>query len=717
MIRNSQSGAGSSPMVNESKPVSLIGPACMAAAEMLSGCPTADQIFDFVNDWLDDRTSEAIGVHLDDCLACDLIAAEFERQQSPKIPWPPPKDPLNDDVTSMLALLKALEAVAESQALKRSQRQSIELAVADEIGDFRILHELGSGAFANVYLAQQKSMHRLVALKVTNHRSHEAAVLSTLDHPHIVGVFDERELEDTGLRLLYMQYIPGGNLKQVVDRIRVLTPDQRSNLTLQEVVDSNLRNRGEVINEFSGGGLTRHADWPTTVCRIGARLADALSYAHANNVLHRDIKPANVLLTANAMPMLADFNVSFGQHVDGADPNDFFGGSLPYMSPENLEVFLHDRAASDINASDDLYALGVLLWELLTGKRPFADAHISHPDRASIYGMIAERRQTLPLLSLPTSCPQGLRQVICDCLAPDRSKRLVEANHVARSLQLSAIPEVQHLLAPADKSWSKHALNHPVVALLICGLVPNVFVTYLNNRYNFNYSTLDRDIMWKHLSLVNVIVFSLGIAINLWYAWPIAKAVSIGQPIPIDSYVYQTAVLRCKSLATVVCLVIFGLWITTGIAFPIMNYYVVQTLPFRAYAEFFTIQMLHGVFATSVSYFAVATLVFHAFLPRLFAGRVNPIASTWIGKLTRQVTFHTSMLGLTPSAALIALAIFTFQDGIPALLLIDMGIFFTGSYCLALVAAPRIRRALQLLKITLTPTKHLLYGEPISRDR
>ena len=83
-------------------------------------------------------------------------------------------------------------------------------------------------------------------------------------------------------------------------------------------------------------------------------------------MLHRDVKPANVLLTAEPSPKLADFNISFSDKVDGATPAAYFGGSLAYMSPEQLEACnpAHARSADELDGRSDLYSLGMVLWEL-----------------------------------------------------------------------------------------------------------------------------------------------------------------------------------------------------------------------------------------------------------------------------------------------------------------------------------------------------------------
>src|SRR5207249_109242 len=102
---------------------------------------------------------------------------------------------------------------------------------------------------------------------------------------------------------------------------------------------------------------------------IGARLADGLAHAHDRGVIHRDLKPANILLTDDGQPMLLDFNLSDDARLQGSPAAAGMGGTLPYMSPEQLRAFV-DRTRS-LDARTDLYALGVILYELLTRKHPF----------------------------------------------------------------------------------------------------------------------------------------------------------------------------------------------------------------------------------------------------------------------------------------------------------------------------------------------------------
>ncbi len=199
--------------------------------------------------------------------------------------------------------------------------------------DYTVIKELGYGAGGVVYLAVQNSLNRRVAVKVFNapfardgasqRFQREAHILAQLDHPHIVPVYELSALPDEQGYLLTMAYIDGGTLRQ-------------------RAADFSLRQALTVVRQ----------------------IADALGYAHASGFIHRDVKPDNILFQ-NDQAMLADFGIA--RATDSETRMTQHGavlGTPEYMSPEQVN-------GNTVDGRSDLYSLGIVLYELLTGQPPF----------------------------------------------------------------------------------------------------------------------------------------------------------------------------------------------------------------------------------------------------------------------------------------------------------------------------------------------------------
>src|SRR5262249_23858969 len=227
----------------------------------------------------------------------------------------------------------------------------------------------------------------------------------------------------------------------------------RSGEILVRSVDAALAKRGEVPPvDVPLRQRLASMTWPETICWLGARLAEALEYAHGRGVLHRDIKPANVLLGADAAPRLADFNVSVCTKLEGASPAAFFGGSVGYMSPEQLEAFnpVHSRPPDSLDARAHVYSLAVTLWELLTGARPVSDEKMEGDWPTTIAAMCERRRKGVDRSALEKmpGMPTGLGEVLLKCLEPDRERRYGSAGELVRQFELCLKPRTRQLLFP-----------------------------------------------------------------------------------------------------------------------------------------------------------------------------------------------------------------------------------------------------------------------------
>jgi serine/threonine protein kinase len=564
----------------------------------------------------------------------------------------------------------------------------------DQVDDFELLMRLGRGTFAQVFLARQRSLERIVALKISAPQGHEPQTLAQLNHENLVRVFDQRITVDPPLRLLYMEVVPGGTLREVVQRVqtgysktgyskagnstmRVSQSQSYGSLTgqlLLDSIDEHLGSQGVVVPEHS---QLRHwlasASWPLAVCQLGAQLAAGLAYAHDKGILHRDIKPANVLLTPEGAPKLADFNVSFlGGRAD-ADPEEAFGGSLAYMAPEQLAACHNVLEGSPrlVKEASDIYAMGVLLWELLCGRRPMQESDHSLGTLAQLQQMIDQRRQadwTTLIGQLPADCPAGLRDVLLRCLQPHPADRYDSARELAAALQLCLHPRCWLLLKSPTSIPARMSLRWPIASMIAVALLPNMAAGWFNLTYN-QMAIIERlpeslsnllprfeKIYWS----INSIVFPLGIAVVLWAALQIRRQLQPDRH--SGQYEMGTrAMLRFGQFVTRVMLI---LWALSGLAFPLLLSWgqpIGKTAAF--YTHFFLSMALCGLVASSYPYFGLTRLAVCWYLPALVrAGIVSGPAMADLRSLRRSNRIYLALSGLVPLLAMMLLVLF--RDGL-----------------------------------------------------
>ena len=261
-------------------------------------------------------------------------------------------------------------------------------------GRYVLGESLGSGGMGEVYLAHDEVLDRDVALKVL--RSHyagdeefaerfrrEARSAASLSHPNIVQVYDRGETED-GTSYIAMEYVPGGTLKEQIKR------------------------RGPF-----GAGET---------ATVGAQIAEALGAAHERGMIHRDIKPQNVLVSASGDLKVTDFGIARAASAVTSSASSAIFGTAGYISPEQA-------LGEPVGPASDLYSLGVILYEMLTGELPFtADnsiavcmKHVTEPLRPP--------KQLNPLV------PEGMDALVVMLLAKRPADRYASATELLSDLE------------------------------------------------------------------------------------------------------------------------------------------------------------------------------------------------------------------------------------------------------------------------------------------
>jgi eukaryotic-like serine/threonine-protein kinase len=315
------------------------------------------------------------------------------------------------------------------------------------LGPYEILSLLGAGGMGEVYKARDTRLDRTVAIKVLPEAlaaepqfrerfDREARAISQLDHPHICTLYDVGE--DRGIAFLVMQYLEGETL---ADRMR------NGPLPLDQAL------------------------------RYAVEIADALDKAHRAGIVHRDLKPGNVFVTKGGAKLL-DFGLAKrgAQAAGGAGlselptaPDDLTApgailGTLLYMAPEQLE-------GQEADARTDIFALGAVLYEMVTGRRAFGGR-----TQASVMGAILQHEPP-PMSSVQPQIPVLLDHLVSRCLAKDRDDRWQTASDVMRELEWIA-HDAASLRADASRgsqagvtSWRRATYLVSLIVASLVGLV------------------------------------------------------------------------------------------------------------------------------------------------------------------------------------------------------------------------------------------------------
>jgi len=290
--------------------------------------------------------------------------------------------------------IPAAEPLAEAATLPPAA-QTGSLGTLDyfTLPGYEILEVLGRGGMAVVYKARQHSLRRLVAIKVILAGPHaspeeitrfriEAESVAQLHHPHIVQVYEVGQ--QTGYPYCSLEFVEGGNLSQ----------------------------------RLNGNPLPA-----AQAAQIAEQLARAIEVAHAHHIVHRDLKPSNILLTSDGQPKITDFGLAKWMDSDPVQTRTgAVMGTPGYMAPEQAE------GKKNVGPAADVYGLGAILYELLTGRPPFQAETVLD----TVMRVVSE--EPIPPRRLRADVPKDLETICLKCLEKDPRRRYVSARALADDL-------------------------------------------------------------------------------------------------------------------------------------------------------------------------------------------------------------------------------------------------------------------------------------------
>ncbi|HEY3395370.1 MAG TPA: serine/threonine-protein kinase [Lacipirellulaceae bacterium] len=336
-----------------------------------------------------------------------------------------------------------------------------------QIGDYRILREIGRGGMGIVYEAHQKSLNRRVALKmlpfaaVLDQRQiarfrNEAQAAAQLHHPNIVPVFAVGQ--EQGVYYYAMQYIDGQSLEQAIAELRDAPHGGalRSTKAAGAVNGSTTTVHREQAAARTSQRSIRDGDFFRTVARLGMEAAEALQHAHEFGIVHRDVKPSNLLVDDQGKLWVTDFGLARMQTDNGVTLTGDVVGTLRYMSPEQAA-----GRPAPVDGRTDVYSLGVTLYELLAQKH-------AHPgeDRETLLRQIIGDDPIPPRRHNP-AVPVDLETIVLAAMAKSRDERYASAQAMADDLErfLAGKPTLARRPTLADRAAKWARRHRSMVAL------------------------------------------------------------------------------------------------------------------------------------------------------------------------------------------------------------------------------------------------------------
>ena len=402
----------------------------------LTDCLDAEELQAYQLGKLPGLVQDRIARHLEDCAACEALADRLDNSEDPVMAalrqFPPDANTPTPFSTS------AVEPVRRGHlTLPKTEvdaRTEVDTTAASGtsfrlIGDYEVLGELGRGGMGVVYKAHQRRLNRTVALKMVLSGPYatpaeltrffvEAEMVARLTHPSIVQIYDVGEHE--GMPYLALEFVSGGTL----------------------------------------AAQMRGQPWPVgQAAALVEQLARAIHHAHQRGVVHRDLKPANILIDPHSsVPKITDFGLARAiQGAAGITRTGILVGTPAYMAPE--------QAGGDVcrvGPASDIYALGVILYELLTGQRPFRGEN-----PVEVLRQVESQEAPSPSRVRP-GLPRDLSTICLHCLEKAPSRRYESAAALADDLRrfLDGAPIQARPVGRLERTW-KWARRRPALALLL----------------------------------------------------------------------------------------------------------------------------------------------------------------------------------------------------------------------------------------------------------
>jgi hypothetical protein len=443
---------------------------------------------------------------------------------------------------------------------------------------------------------------------------------------------------------------------------------------------------------------------------IGARLGEALDFAHQRGVLHRDIKPANILVSPYGRPMLADFNIS-SQQTPG-EGEEMFGGTIAYMAPEHLDAFnpADDTAEDAVTERADIYSLGLVLDELLNGRnlQLSFDAAVGMVDRLR---KLADWRRAKPPGTQGASpgAQKTREQSICRCLAADPADRFATGNELAEQLEgCRQMRQAERALPPAAGvvSW---IMARPFLWFVLLVVLPQIVASVFNISYNASQiaghlTAPQQQLFMRLVTIYNLAMYPIALALFAWAFFPVRRA---WRDMHGTTPLVTGRVTAARNQALRLPLWVAGLtaagWLPGGLLFPAVISARTSILEPEAWMHFIASFTLSCLIALAYSLCGSQFVIQRALYPRMWddVRHFTAVARKELAPMAARLVWIQRLAGSALIAAILVLG--TSRDTLWVFRGLVIGLILLGMFGYQL--ATRVTRSLTDIVIALTGTK------------
>ena len=394
------------------------------------------------------------------------------------------------ELCELVSTLQALAAWSNSEP--HTEPGSIKVDSQDrlgQLGDFRLIRQLGQGGMGIVYEAEQISLQRRVAVKVLplagvlqtsrlERFKNEAKAAASLQHPHIVNAFFVGQ--ERGVHFYAMRMIEGQTLAEIIASRPTMAKPGEGQTKQQDQLATDKTTPIATLSTAKPGGSQ---DFCKSVARIGIEAAQALQYAHALGIIHRDIKPSNLMIDQLGRTWVTDFGLASTRADGDLTLTGELLGTLRYMSPEQV--------AGQTNADErtDIYSLGATLYELLTGQPA-----VKGTSQVEIARQLADVQPT-NLRSIDRAIPEDLERVVLKAMAKSPADRYRSAEEFEQDLRhfVDNKPVVARRPSALHKVWRWSQRNVVLAATISTLVLLLLFLAVAGPSVAWSYARLSKE--------------------------------------------------------------------------------------------------------------------------------------------------------------------------------------------------------------------------------